>query len=260
MSLIAVAVAGRGLVPASEPVFTAGDEALLRGSAAFETLRVYAGRPFLLERHLERLAHSAAALGLPPTDGAEELVSLILGAAPADHVLRLFRSSETLVATAAALPSGLDELRARGIALCAFEQGAPSLLAGVKSTSYAPALAARHAAESAGADDALFVSGGHVLDCATANIWWVRDGVLRTPAAGPGVLPGVTRSLILELAGDVEEVDDLDDLRAADEAFTSSSIRELMPVITIDGRPVGRGRPGPRAARLQTALRLRSWS
>ncbi len=260
MSLVAVAVAGRGLVPAGEPVFTAGDEALLRGSAAFETLRVYTGRPFLLERHLERLAHSAAALALPSTDGAAELVSLIVGVAPADHVLRLFRSSEALVATAAALPSGLDELRARGIALRTFEQGAPSLLAGVKSTSYAPALAARHAAESAGADDALFVSGGRVLDCATANIWWVRDGALRTPAPGPGVLPGVTRSLILELAGDVEEADELDDLRAADEAFTSSSVRELMPVIEIDGRPLGSGRPGPHVARLQAALRLRSSS
>jgi branched-subunit amino acid aminotransferase/4-amino-4-deoxychorismate lyase len=260
MSLVAVAVAGRGLVPVNEPIFTATDEALLRGSAAFETLRVYGGRPFLLERHLERLAQSAAALALPAPAGAEELVSLIVGAAPADHVLRLFRSSEALVATAGPLPPGLDELRARGIALCSFEQGAPSLLAGVKSTSYAPALAARHAAESAGADDALFVTAGRVLDCATANIWWVRDGVLRTPAAGPGVLPGVTRSLILELAGDVEEADDFDDLRAADEAFTSSSVRELMPVIAIDGRLVGAGRPGTRAARLQAALRLRSSS
>jgi branched-subunit amino acid aminotransferase/4-amino-4-deoxychorismate lyase len=258
MTLLAVAVHGRGLVPASEPVFTAEDEALLRGSAAFETLRVYGGRPFLLDRHLERLGQSARALGLPAPDGAGDLVELVVAAAPADHVVRLYRSGEALVATAAALPPGLDELRARGLALNVFEHEPPQLLAGVKSTSYAHAFAARRSAEAAGADDALFVAAGRVLECATANIWWATGDVLHTPAAGPGVLPGVTRSLLLELAGGVEDGHGLDDLLSADEAFATSSIREVMPVISVAGRPIGNGRPGPCAARLQAALRLRS--
>lgn len=260
MTLVAVAVSGRGLVPPGEPVFSAGDEALLRGSAAFETLRVYDGKPFLLDRHLERLAHSAAALGLPAPAGAEALAALVVGVAPPDHVLRLFRSSEALVATAALLPPETDELRARGLVLRTFDHEPAALLTGVKSTSYAPALAARRAAEGAGADDALFVSRGRVYDCATANIWWSTDGRLHTPPTGAGVLPGVTRSVLLELAGDVEEADGLDDLLAADEAFTSSSIREVMPVVAIDGNALGTGSPGPVAARLQAALRLRSRS
>jgi branched-subunit amino acid aminotransferase/4-amino-4-deoxychorismate lyase len=258
VTLLAVAVHGRGLVAPGEPVFGAGDEALLRGSAAFETLRVYAGRPFLLDRHLERLAHSAAALGLPVPAGAADLAELVVSAAPPDHVLRLVCSSEALVATAAALPPGLDELRARGLALKTFEQAASPFLIGVKSTSYVTAFAARRHAADAGADDALFTSHGSVLDCATANIYWCIDGAVHTPAVGPGVLPGVTRSLILELEDTAAEASGFAELLAADEAFTTSSVREVMPVVSVDGRPIGDGRPGPAAARLQAALRLRS--
>jgi branched-subunit amino acid aminotransferase/4-amino-4-deoxychorismate lyase len=258
VTLLAVGIHGRGLVPPGEPVFTAGDEALLRGSAAFETVRVYGGRPFLLDRHLDRFEHSIGALGLPRATGAVELALLVAAAAPPEHVLRLFRTEEVLVATAQALPPGLDELRARGLALRAFERHPPALLAGVKSTSYAAPLAARREAERAGADDALFVSERGLLDTATANIWWCSGGVLHTPAAGPGVLAGVTRGLVLEL----EDVDEgtyaVEALLAADEAFTTSSIREVMPVVSLDGKPIGDGRPGPAAARLQAALRLRS--
>jgi branched-subunit amino acid aminotransferase/4-amino-4-deoxychorismate lyase len=258
VTLLAVAVHGRGLVPPHEAVFTAGDEALLRGSAAFETLRVYDGRPFLLDRHLARLTRSATALGLPSVTGAAELAALAAGAAPPDAVLRLFRTTNALVATAAALPAGLEEQRARGVALRSFEREPPALLEGVKSTSYAAAFAARQEAAALGADDALFVSGGHVLECATANIWWVRGGRLQTPAAGPGILPGVTRGVILDLEEADTDAVAFEALLAADEAFTTSSIREVMPVVSIDGRPIGNGRPGPVAARLQAALRLRS--
>lgn len=263
MTLLAVGIAGRGLVDPAGPVFGAGDEALLRGAAAFETVRVSGGRPFLLERHLERLARSAEALSLPATGGAGELAALVAAAAPPDCVLRLYRTDELLVATAASLPDDLDEQRARGLTLATLDAGPPSpLLAGVKSTSYAWSFAARRAAP---ADDILFLDGKRVLECATANVWWAAGGRLCTPPAGPGVLDGVTRGFLLEAAGGVEadsvEADGLlGDLLAADEVFTSSSIREVMPVIAVDGHPVGDGRPGPRAARLQELLRLRSRS
>jgi branched-subunit amino acid aminotransferase/4-amino-4-deoxychorismate lyase len=255
VSLLAVAVAGRGLVDPEGPVFRADDEALLRGAAAFETLRVYGGAPFLLERHLARLRHSSAELALPPPDGAEELVAALAAASPPDHVLRLYRTQRDLVATAAALPGDLEELRARGLALRTVDVGGPTMLEGVKSTSYASALAARREAEAAGADDALLVADGVVLDTATANIWWARDGRLYTPATRPGVLPGVTRSFVLEVEAAEEGAFGLEELAAADEAFTTSSIREVMPVASIDDRSF---RPGPVAARLQAVLRLRS--
>ena len=201
MTLLAVAVAGRGLVPVDEPVYRADDEALLRGGAAFETLRVYGGRPFLLERHLERLAYSAAALALPAPDGARELVESIVAASPPDHVLRIYRTERALVATGAALPDDLDELRARGLRVATVAAGSSTFLAGVKSTSYAAPFAARRAVA---ADDVLFVSRRVIRECATANIWWRRGDVLYTPAAGEGVLAGVTRSFLLEQAATVE--------------------------------------------------------
>ncbi|MGN6799441.1 MAG: aminotransferase class IV [Gaiellaceae bacterium] len=261
MTLLAAAIAGRGLVDPNEPVFRADDDALLRGGAAFETVRVYAGRPFLLADHLTRFRFSADALALPEPDGVEELVALVLHAAPPDHVLRLYRTSLAVVATAAGLPSGLDEIRARGITLKTFDVGPPaSLLAGAKTTSYDVSFAARREAERAGADDALLVGGKRVLEGATANVWWRRGNQLFTPAVRPGVLPGVTRGFVLSVEPAHEGDYAVADLLGADEAFLTSSIREVMPVVAVDGVAIGDGRPGRTATRLQGALRLRSAS
>lgn len=259
MTLLAVAVQGRGLVDPAEPVFRADDEALLRGSVAFETVRVYGGAAFLLDRHLRRFHFSIDALALPPADGVEELVALVTGALPRDSVLRLYRTDQVLVATGAELPADLEDVRTRGIAVQTIDVGAPApFLAGAKSTSYGAAFAARREAERAGADEALFVAEGLVLEAATANVWWRHGEELYTPAVRPGVLPGVTRELILELADVTVGSFPLDDLVTADEVFLTSSIREVMPVTALDGAPVGKGVPGPAATRLQAALRLRS--
>ncbi len=255
-----IASAARGLLEDGAPVFRADDEALLRGAAAFETLRVYAGRPFLLAEHVERLQASIAALALEPVDEREvhALVDDLLDGG--DRVLRLYRTSHDLVATLAELPPALEEERARGLALRTFDLGAPALLAGIKATSYADAFAARRAAEQEGADDVLFLAGGVVLEAATANVWWRSGDRLFTPALAAGVLPGVTRGFVLGLEDVDEVIADVAALAAADEAFLTSSIREVMPVVALDSTPIGGGRPGPAAARLQAALRLRSIS
>lgn len=258
MTLQLTAVAGRGLVAPGEPVFRADDEALLRGMAAFETLRVYGGRPFLLDRHLGRLRFSCAALGLGPPAGIGELAAEVVAAAPPDHVLRLYRSSATVAATAATVPEGLEAERGRGLTLLSVAAAAGPLTAGVKATSYAPALAARAAARAGGADDALLVADGAVREAATANVWWRCGGDLATPPAGPGVLPGVTRAFFLEVVGGREASCSAGELARADEVFLTSSIREVMPVVALDGRPIAQGRPGPAARRLQALLRLRS--
>lgn len=247
-----VASRSHGLLPAGEPVFRADDEALLRGAAAFETIRVHDGRPFLLGEHLDRFRRSIDALALPPADGVEELIAQLV---EGDGVLRLFRTSLDVVATFDVLPAGLEEERARGMRLRSFEVGSPAMLEGVKATSYAAAFAARRAAEREGADDALFVAGGVVLECATANVWWRRGETLYTPAVRPGVLPGVTRGFVQAREEAVEGPFPLGDLLGADEAFTTSSIREVMPVVAVDGSRIGDGTPGPAATRLQAAIR-----
>jgi branched-subunit amino acid aminotransferase/4-amino-4-deoxychorismate lyase len=266
VKLLAVAVHGRGLVDPGQPVFRADDEALLRGSAAFETLPVYGGEPFELGRHLDRLRSSLPTLGLAPLDegAAESLAASIVEEVGGDFVLRLYRTEASLVATAAPIPSEIDELRARGLRVHVVETGLPApLVAGAKATSYALGLAALRDAERHGRDDALFVADGMVLEAPTSNIWWRSGETLSTPATGPGVLPGVTRAVVWELAGeqglDVREGRfPLAELEAAAEVFTTSSVREVMPVISLDDAPVGDGRPGPVAARLQEALRVRS--
>jgi 4-amino-4-deoxychorismate lyase len=262
MSLLALAVSGRGVVPPDAPVLRADDDALLRGRAAFETLRVYGGLPFRLEAHLARLAGSAERLGLEPVPGAEleELSRLALAEAKREQaVLRLYWTAGSLgLALVSELPEGLEELRARGLRLAALLgpiSEAPWLLGGVKSTSYAVNMAAIDEARRRGADDAVFVSAdGIVLEGPTTNVWWRLGDTLCTPSLELGILAGVTRAVLLELAElqVVEGAFSLAELAAADEAFTSSSVREVVPVVELDGRPIPRG---PAAAALQAALR-----
>jgi 4-amino-4-deoxychorismate lyase len=265
VSLLAVAVGGRGVVDPAEPVLRADDEALLRGRAAFETLRVYAGTPFRLAEHLDRLAGSAERIGLPAVNRAEleDLAAQALEAAgEAESVLRLFWTpTPTALALVSTLPEHHDELRERGqklISLRGVRADEPWLLPGVKSTSYAVNMAAEAEAHRRGADDAVFVDdAGVVLEGPTTNVWWRRGRTLVTPALELGILAGVTRAVVLELAdaagyGVEEGTYRLADLASADEAFTSSSIREVMPVVELDGAPVPRGSAG---GELQAALR-----
>ena len=111
------------------------------------------------------------------------------------------------------------------------------------------------------ADDAVFVaSDGTVLEGSTTNVWWRRGPLLCTPSLDLGILAGVTRAWIMRLAEtagfDIEEGwYPLSDMAAADEAFTSSSVRELMPIVRLDGAPLGCGRAGVAALALQSALR-----
>jgi len=271
MTLLALAVAGRGLVDPDEPVVYADDEAFLRGRAAFETLRVYRGVPFRLESHLVRLAGSCERIGVEPPDPEEcrELASLALGAAgEPDVALRFYRTagreraaSPGLVVFVSALPEGLEEKRARGtklVSLLGVRAEVPWLLGGVKSTSYAVNMAAEAEARARGADDAVFVTDdGLVLEGPVTNVWWRHGPKLFTPSLDLGILAGVTRDTLLELApeqgfGIEQGRFPLSDLTGAHEAFTSSSVRELLPVVELDGAAIPRG---DAAATLQAALR-----
>jgi 4-amino-4-deoxychorismate lyase len=270
MSLLALAVTGRGLVAPDEPVVLADDEALLRGRAAFETLRVYGGRPFRLDAHIDRLFGSAASIGLPPLRRAavEELVPLVLGATgEEDAVLRLVwtagpaEGEATGLALLSPIPDWIEGVRARGaraVSLLGVRAAVPWLLPGVKSTSYAVNMAAEAEAKRRGADEAVFVDAdGVVLEGTVTNVWWRRGDTLCTPALELGILAGVTRAALIELAQAagfaVEQgVFGLDELLGAEEAFTSSSVREVMPLVDVDGRELGRG---PAADAMQEALR-----
>jgi 4-amino-4-deoxychorismate lyase len=279
VTILALAVGGRGLVDPDEPVLHADDEAFLRGRAAFETIRVYGGRPFRLDDHLERLAASAGRLALPDEEAGrfQALIETALGAAgEPEAVLRLYltpgREGEgrpTALAMVSTLPPDLEARRAGGMRAITVPLGldpslradAPWLLGGVKSTSYAVNMAAEAEARRRGADDAVFLASGRiVLEGPVTNVWWRSGRELFTPALELGILAGVTRAVLLEEAAglgyDVREGSySVEHLTGAEEAFTSSSVREVMPVVELDGEPVGDGRPGPAAGELQAALR-----
>ena len=267
MSLLALAVSGRGLVDPDEPAVQADDEAVLRGRAAFETMRVYGGRPFRLGEHLDRLESSAASLDLPEIDRAElERLAALVVAEARDAVLRLvwtagpLGGSPSALALLSEIPAWIDVVRsrgARGVSLLGVRATAPWLLPGVKSTSYAVNMAAELEAKRRGADEAIFVDAqGVVLEGTVTNVWWRRDETLFTPSLDLGILAGVTRGALLELAPArgyrmQEGAFSLDEVYVADEAFTSSSVREIMPLVEIDERPIARG---PAADELQRAL------
>jgi len=270
MTPLALAVLGRGLVNPTDPALRADDEALTRGRAVFETLRVYDGKPFRLREHLLRLASSAAHVGLdpPPLDEFEQLARAALAAAAVpDATLRLYWTpgppddEPTGYVLVGPIPDWIEPARARGQKLVSLfhpRRSVPWLLPSTKSTSYAVNMAAEAEAKRRGADDAVFVDAdGIVLEGPVTNIWWRRDQTLHTPSVELGILAGETRAALLELAAGCsyrveEDAYPLGALTSADEVFTSSSVREVMPVVELDGRRIGRG---PAAAELQAALR-----
>jgi 4-amino-4-deoxychorismate lyase len=275
MAVLAVLSSGAGDRPALDPL----DLALVRGEAVFEALRTYGGRPFRLDAHLDRLAASARAIELTLPDGLEDLADRAVDAAGGgDLVLRLIctkgpegagQGGPVTFAICTDLPASFEEERRRGLRLVLLttatdpllRAAAPWLLAGVKTISYATNMAAQRTARARGADDAILVGlGGELLEAPTATLWWRTGHILHTPSLDLGILAGITRAVLLDLAPTLglkvlEGVFTAEDLAAADEAFLSSSTRELMPVVEVDGATIADGHPGQAAADLQSALR-----
>jgi 4-amino-4-deoxychorismate lyase len=288
MRVLAVVATGPGVVDGARPGGPARpaldplDLALVRGDAVFEALRTYGGRPFRLREHLDRLAGSAAALELPLPGGLAELaLRAVAEAGGGDAVLRLIctrgpevppgagEGGPAAFAICTEIPASFETERARGLRLVLLTTAAdplvraasPWLLPGVKSISYATNMAAQRTARARGADDAVLVGlGGELLEAPTASLWWRSGQTLFTPSLDLGILAGITRAVLADLAPTLglkvlEGVYTAEDLASADEAFLSSSTREVMPVVEVDGTPIADGRPGPAAADLQTALR-----
>jgi 4-amino-4-deoxychorismate lyase len=278
MAVLAVLAAGPGAPAAGPPALDPLDLALVRGEAVFEAMKIYGGRPFRLDAHLARLAASARAIELILPEGLEALVArAVAPAGGGDAVLRHIstkgpdgaESGGTAFAICTDVPGSFEEDRRRGLRLVLLTTAAdpllraasPWLLPGVKTIDYATNMAAQRAARARGADDAVLVGlGGELLEAPTATLWWRAGQTLHTPSLELGILAGITRAVVRDLASTLglkvlEGVFTAEDLAAADEAFLSSSTRELMPVVEVDGAPIATGHPGPAAAALLAALR-----
>ncbi len=249
------------IMRASEATIPATDEGLLRGDGVFEVIRVYDGKPFKLDDHLGRLERSASNLRLPlDLEAIRSDANRLLahaGVGPAHEALRivLTRGGRRLLLT-----EPLHQTPSR-IRLASITYSPTRILDGIKSLSYAANMLAGRLARERGFDEALLVTPhGRVLEAPTSSIFWVTDGELRTPPLSDHILASITRALVVELSGAVEQPCTLEDLFEADEAFLSSTIREVQPVVAIDERtwdgsgPVTEGIAKEVSARIQSEL------
>jgi D-alanine transaminase len=267
------------LVPLERASVNVLDQGFRTGEGVFETMRAYEGHVFRLAPHLDRAVAGAMRLGFetPPADqlaravrdtvdanqhvGGDLAMRLTVTPGPLDPHAPWPMSSlgtPTVVVTAHALrlSPALYEHGVRAVTVPWVRE-----MAEVKSVSYLSASMARRRARAAGADEALLTDGhDHVVEGASSNVFAVVDGRLVTPPVGTGLLAGVTRATVVDVAPavghPVTEVPlPVAALRDADEVFLTASTRELVPVVRVDDTLIGTGTPGPVVAALLAAYR-----
>ena len=258
--------------PADELRISPLDHGLLVGDGVFETLRVYAGVPFAWRRHLERLARSAAGLGLtlPSIAALREQADAVLAAnqlgearlrititgGPAPLGSERAMVPPSVIVAASALTPWPPTTDVVTVPWPRNERGAT---AGLKTISYAENVRALAHAHEHGAGEAIFENTrGELCEATGSNVFVVKDGTLATPPAEAGCLLGVTRALLLDLAVELgiassETALPLAALAAADEAFLSSTTREVQAIAHVDGTALPEA-PGPVTARLAAAF------
>jgi len=273
-------VAGR-FVPTREAAVSATDAGLLLGAGLFETLRTYGGRPFRLGRHLARLRQSGQTFRIfvgEPDDRIAEIITRLLSANElADARVRI-------TATRGPLEAEVDDDEApRATLLVAagpmtpypaeyYERGATVVISDIrinetdptvyhKTTGYARNLLALRDAHNARATEALFFNTcNRLAEGAVSNVFLVKNGRLLTPPVEEGLLAGITRATVLELAAAISVPAEqrplaVNDLLGADEVFLTNSIMELMPVRQVERHEIGDGGPGAVTRRLAEAYR-----
>jgi branched-chain amino acid aminotransferase len=268
------------ITPLASTAIHPRDRGFLFGDGLFETLRADAGRAALAQEHLARLRRSAEVFKLAVPYSDPELIAAIRDLLAALHLsearLRLTVTrglhsgnlglppavSPTVLLTAESLANNLSERQTRGLSLALAALRIPRswMLARHKTLNRLHHLYAREQAQAQGADDALLADErGQVAETTTANLFLVHGRRLVTPPLEAPILPGVTRAALLKLAIEkgwaVEERDfPLERLFAADEVLATSAVAEVVPVIEVEKKKIGSGKPGPVSRELQAAL------
>jgi branched-subunit amino acid aminotransferase/4-amino-4-deoxychorismate lyase len=267
------------ILPLARARISVRDRSFRHGEGVFETLRARGRRAFRCGGHLERLWSSAEALGwrLPWDEtslaGAVEATleanrlpesRVRIHASPGSGGLDRPEGPPVLLVEAEPFVPVAGDLRRAGVGLSVWDgrRSRRRGLAAAKTASYGENLLARRRAREAGAHDALILDeDDHVCEASCANLFAVRAGCLLTPPLECGVLAGITRRVVLDLAGcstarEVrEEPLTLEDLRASEELFLTSTGVELLPVTSLNGREAGGGAPGPLTGELSALYR-----
>jgi branched-chain amino acid aminotransferase len=256
------------------------DYGFLYGDGLFETFRAYAGKIFRLSQHLDRLALAADRLAISPPSAAiletllyetlqqnrleEALLRLTLSRGEGTPGLNPAPcAAPTLVITARQFDGYPTDYYRNGVSgvIVQGRRNAAALDPALKSISFLSNVLAKLEAKKRGAFEGLFLNTeGALCEGTISNLFWVREGKLKTAAAAAGILEGITRKVVLESATKMKIETEAGlypagDLFAAEEAFLTSSGLELMPLTEIDEKRVGTGRPGPLTQRLHHAFR-----
>lgn len=257
------------------------DRGFLYGDSVFETIRTYGGKPFALDEHVRRLERSAERVAIPmPIDAAEfaaEIERAITAAGNAESYARatLTRGSGPLGLDPALAEHPLrvilveplkllpDEMYRDGVSVITYRttRTGDAAHGGAKVGNYLASLLALKAAKAVGAHEALILDAeGHILEGTTSNVFVVRGDKLVTPPEEVGILPGITRAHILAIAPQVGLTVELQKLKtpdvlSADEVFLSSSLREILGVVRVDGNVIGQDKPGRWTQALHQAFR-----
>lgn len=267
------------------------DHGFLFGEGIYETLRTYGREPFLFDRHLRRLRHSASLLALDvPWSDADLLAAVrkTMDAQPGlsgssgveEAYIRILVTrgvgdlsynpaacpQPSLVIIVKPFPGQPERTFSQGIkiALVSVRRNHPQALnPQIKSNNLINNALAMQEAIRRGAEEALMLNqAAELAECAQSNVFLVRAGAIRTPPLSAGLLPGVTREYVLELAArlglDAREARlTPEDLKAAEEVFITGTTREVTPVVAVDDYRVGAGTPGPITTKLLTEFRAR---
>ncbi|UCD54141.1 MAG: branched-chain-amino-acid transaminase [Dehalococcoidia bacterium] len=265
------------LIPRSQADISAMDYGFLYGFGLFETMRVYRGRVFRLEHHLKRLARSAEILRLPM--GRLDLKEAVMETVRANHLdnarIRITVSlgeggmvpdpstctKPTVLVMAGDYQPYPREVYQNGVraTVSSIHRNSQSPLSRLKSTNYLESILARQEARAVGADETICLNEkGLLAEGSMSNIFVVTESTLRTPREDSGILLGITRQTILELASElgidaVEHDIKLEELFLAEEAFLTNSLIEVMPLTEVEGKPIGSGKPGAITKRLMKA-------
>ena len=269
-------------VPKEEAKVSVYDHGYLYGDGIFEGIRAYEGRIFRLEQHLDRLFESARYLMLEIPLSRDELRAAILetvrrcglrdayirpvisrGVGDLGLDPRKCRRATVviIVDTIQLYPKEAYDRGLRAITATTRKVRPDALSPQAKTLNYLNNIMARLEANQAGVEEAIMLTAdGYVCECSADNLFIVRAGAVWTPPAFLGILKGITRGAIIELAAKIgvplaEQVFTLHDVYTADECFLSGTGAELGPVVEVDARPIGTGRPGPLSARFLRAFR-----
>lgn len=274
-----IAYLNGALIPRSQASISVLDYGFLFGFGLFETMRAYGGQVFRLDSHLGRLARSAEILGLPVK--TLELKNAVMDTIQANKLSEA-RIRVTVSIGEGSMVPDLSTCSKPTVLIMAqpyqpypeavYQKGFSAIVSSIHRNSQSPvpqfksansmeSILAKGEAKAAAVNDALFLNDKSLLaEASTSNIFLVTDGVLKTPRVETGILPGITREVILELAPALdinarEQDMRLDELHQAEEAFLTNAMIEIMPLTEVNGKPVGSGRPGLITQRLMEGYR-----